>query len=127
MKTGSRWYSERVEQEIGLVRWGHWGQPVLVFPTAGGDAEEIERMHLVAALGPLIEGGRIKVYSCDNIAGRAFASGTGSVGYRCALLDRFEECIAARGGSGDPRRLRKPTASRSWPPVPRSAASWPSP
>jgi esterase/lipase superfamily enzyme len=94
MKMGSRWYSERVEQEIGLVRWGHWGQPVLVFPTAGGDAEEIERMHLVAALGPLTEAGRIKVYSCDNIAGRAFASGTGSVGYRCTLLDRFEECIA---------------------------------
>ena len=94
MKTGSRWYSERVEQEIGLVRWGHWGQPVLIFPTAGGDAEEIERMHLIGALNPLIEGGRIKVYSCDNIAGRAFASSTGSVGYRCALLDRFEECVA---------------------------------
>jgi esterase/lipase superfamily enzyme len=57
-KTGSRWYSQRLEQEISLVRWGHWGQPVLVFPTAGGDAEEIERMHLIAALGPLLEQGR---------------------------------------------------------------------
>ena len=77
MKTASSWYSERIEQEITLVRWGHWGQPVLVFPTAGGDAEEIERMHLIAALGPLIEAGRIKVYSCDNLAGRAFAAKTG--------------------------------------------------
>ena len=24
-----------------MVRWGHFGQPVLVFPTAGGDFEEI--------------------------------------------------------------------------------------
>ena len=56
-KTASRWYSQRIEQEIGLVRWGHWGQPVLVFPTAGGDAEEIERMHLIGALAPLIDGG----------------------------------------------------------------------
>ncbi len=94
MKTGSRWYSERVEQEISLVRWGHWGQAVLVFPTAGGDAEEIERMGLIGALWPLIEGGRIKVFSCDNIAGRAFAARTGSVEYRCAMLDRFEECVA---------------------------------
>jgi esterase/lipase superfamily enzyme len=94
MKTASRWYSERVEQELSLVRWGHWGQPVLIFPTAGGDAEEIERMHLVGALGPLIEAGRIKVYSCDNLAGRAFAAGTGSVEYRCRLLNRFEDCIA---------------------------------
>ncbi|HRO12831.1 alpha/beta hydrolase-fold protein [Amaricoccus sp.] len=94
MKQASRWYSERIEQEITLVRWGHWGQPVLVFPTAGGDAEEIERMQLVGALMPLIEGGRIKVYSCDNLAGRAFAARTGSVEYRCALLNRFEECVA---------------------------------
>ena len=79
---------------MALVRWGHWGQPVLVFPTAGGDAEEIERMQLVAALWPLIEGGRIKLYSCDNLAGRAFAAKTGSVEYRCLLLDRFEDCVA---------------------------------
>jgi esterase/lipase superfamily enzyme len=94
MKTASSWYSERIEQAVTLVRWGHWGVPVLIFPTAGGDAEEIERMHLVGALWPMIEAGRIKVYSCDNIAGRAFASRTGSVDYRCALLDRFEECVA---------------------------------
>jgi esterase/lipase superfamily enzyme len=94
MKQGSRWYSNRVEQEIGLVRWGTWGQPVLVFPTAGGDAEEIERMHLVGALMPLIEAGRIKVYSCDNLAGRAFAARTGSLEYRCALLNRFQDCVA---------------------------------
>jgi esterase/lipase superfamily enzyme len=93
-KTASRWYSPRLEQEISLVRWGHWGQPVLVFPTAGGDAEEIERMHLVGAVSPLIDAGRIKVYSCDSLAGRAFASRTGSVEYRCALLNRFEEYIA---------------------------------
>ena len=51
-------------------------------------------MQLIGALGPLIEGGRIKVYSCDNLAGRAFAAKTGSVDYRCALLNRFEECVA---------------------------------
>jgi esterase/lipase superfamily enzyme len=93
-KTASRWYSPRLEQDISLVRWGHWGQPVLIFPTAGGDAEEIERMHLVGAISPLIDAGRIKVYSCDSVAGRALASKTGSVAYRCALLNRFGECIA---------------------------------
>jgi esterase/lipase superfamily enzyme len=93
-KTVSRWYSERLGQEITLARWGHWGQPVLVFPTAGGDAEEIERMHLIGALAPLIDAGRIKVYSCDSLAGRALASRTGSVEYRCALLNRFGEYVA---------------------------------
>jgi esterase/lipase superfamily enzyme len=94
MKTASRWDSPRLEQEITLVRWGHWGQPVLLFPTAGGDAEEVERMHLIGALWPMIEAGRIKVYSCDSVAGRAFAERAGPVEYRCLLLNRFEEYVA---------------------------------
>lgn len=72
MKVTERWHSDRVEADVNLVRWGEVGSPVLVFPTAGGDAEEIERMGLVAALGPLLAAGRIKVYSIDSIAGRAW-------------------------------------------------------
>jgi esterase/lipase superfamily enzyme len=49
-----------------------WGTPVLVFPTAGGDPEEIERMGLIGALEPLLTAGRIKIYSLDSIAGRAW-------------------------------------------------------
>lgn len=62
-----------------MVRWGHFGTPVLIFPTAGGDFEEIERFQLVAALGPLIDGGRIKAYSVDALAVRARLSGTTSI------------------------------------------------
>ncbi len=53
-KTVARWRSERLGREVTLVRWGHFGQPVLLFPTAGGDAEEVERMWLIKALRPLI-------------------------------------------------------------------------
>lgn len=95
MKTASRWYSPRLEQDVSFVRWGHWGQPVLLFPTAGGDAEEVERMQLIAALGPLLEAGRIKIYSCDSIAGRVLAAKSGSVEYRCWLQKQFGEYVSA--------------------------------
>ena len=55
----STWYSERMRSEATLARWGVVGQPVLMFPTAGGDAEEIERFLMIRALGPLIEAGRV--------------------------------------------------------------------
>ena len=66
-----------------VVRWGHYGRPVLIFPTAGGDAEEIERMQLIGVLSPLLEAGRIKIYSCDSVAGRALVTKEGSVAHRC--------------------------------------------
>ena len=93
-KTVSRWYSDRLKQEITLVRWGHWGQPVLLFPTAGGDAEEAERMHLIGAIQPLIDAGRIKVYACDSLAGKALADKAGTVEFRCWLLNRFHDYVA---------------------------------
>ncbi len=93
-KTVSRWHSERLHREITLARWGHYGQPVLVFPTAGGDAEEIERMLMIDALAPLIDAGRIKVYSVDSLAGRAFADTEGSVAHRCWLLNAFHHYVA---------------------------------
>lgn len=75
------------------MRWGHWGQPVLLFPTAGGDAEEAERMHLIGAIAPLIDAGRIKVYSIDSVAGRALADQQGSVEHRCWLLKQTGEYV----------------------------------
>ncbi len=93
-RTASRWHSPRLDRDISLVRWGHFGQPVLLFPTAGGDAEEIERMGLIAALGPLLANGRIKVYSCDSVAGKALAEREGSDEHRCWLLNRFHDYIA---------------------------------
>jgi esterase/lipase superfamily enzyme len=66
VKQVGRWFSNRIEQEIQLVRWGTFGTPVLLFPTAGGDAEEIERFLMIKVLTPLLEAGKIKVYSGDH-------------------------------------------------------------
>jgi esterase/lipase superfamily enzyme len=73
------WPTPRFPQIARMVRWGHFGVPVLIFPTAGSDFEEIERFQLVAALAPLIDGGRIKVYSIDALAMRARLSGTTNI------------------------------------------------
>src|SRR4051794_28461987 len=100
VKVTDSWYSERLEQPIGLARWGHYGTPVLVFPTAGGDAEEIERNGVIGALWPMIETGRIKVYSCDSVAGRAMVEKAGSPEYRVWLVKQFPHPLPAEGVAG---------------------------
>lgn len=94
MKTVERWRSPRMRKDISLVRWGHYGRPVLLLATAGGDAEEVERHHLIAHVQDLIDAGRIKVYSCDSVAGKAMTKGEGDVGYRAWLLNQFQKAVA---------------------------------
>src|SRR5580704_2570294 len=93
VKVRERWYSSRLEQDITVVRWGTFGAPVLMLPSAGGDAEEVERHGLVEACGPLLSDGRVKLYSVDSVAGQAMVTKTGPVEYRMALLNQFHECV----------------------------------
>jgi esterase/lipase superfamily enzyme len=87
------WFSNRLERDVSIVRWGDFGRPVLVFPTAGGDAEEVERFHLVDACGELIDAGRAKVYSVDSVNGRALLAGEGDAGRRSWIQRQFFEFI----------------------------------
>jgi len=88
-----RWFSDRIQQEITVTRWGSFGTPVLVFPSAGGDAGEVERHGLVDACGTLLAEGRVKLYSVDSVAGQAMVMETGPVEYRIRLLNQFHECV----------------------------------
>ena len=92
-KVAERWYSDRVQGEITVVRWGAFGTPVLVLPSAGGDAEEIERFGLVGACAPLLAEGRVKLYSVDSVAGRAMIAKTSPAAHRLWQLNQFHECV----------------------------------
>jgi esterase/lipase superfamily enzyme len=93
VSVSERWYSGRLQADITVTRWGEIGTPVLIFPSAGGDAEEIERYGLVDACGQLLADGRIKLYSVDSVAGRAMIDKTAPVGHRMWLLNQFHECV----------------------------------
>lgn len=93
MREAWDWYSHRVEREVRLVRWGHYGQPLLLLPTAGGDAGEAERQGLIETVQPFIERGRIKVYSCDSVPGQAWLARQAPVEHLCWLQNQYDEFI----------------------------------
>jgi esterase/lipase superfamily enzyme len=49
-----------------VIAYGHWGRPVLAFPSQQGPAWQYEERGMVEALAPLIEGGRLKLYAVDS-------------------------------------------------------------
>jgi esterase/lipase superfamily enzyme len=59
------WYSGRLGREMGVVVYGHWGPPLLVFPTSGGDEWEMDRQGMIAALAGYVDAGRVKIFSIN--------------------------------------------------------------
>lgn len=93
MKLATSWKSDRLDQEVTVVRWGEVGTPFLMFPTAGGDAEEIERFLVIDALKDYLADGRIKVYSCDSVAGRVMLGQEGTPEHRMRVMNRFQNFV----------------------------------
>jgi len=61
------WWSPRLNKDMPIVVYGHYGFAVLMFPTAAADFLEYERFEMINALAPLINEGKMKVYSIDSI------------------------------------------------------------
>lgn len=89
------WASARLGGPARVSRWGHFGTPVLLFPTAGGDFEEVERFHLVGAARELIDAGRIKVFSVDGVAARTWLRGVDSPEHCVRIQSQFDAYIDA--------------------------------
>lgn len=85
--------STRLSAPARITRWGHFGTPVLLFATAGGDFEEVERFHLVGALRELLDAGRIKVFSVDGLAARTWLRGTHTPEHCAQIQESFDAYI----------------------------------
>ena len=71
-KLATSWYSNRLDREVNVVRWGEVGTPVLFFPTAAADSEECERFHITTALSDHLGEGRIKLFQGKQATSRNF-------------------------------------------------------
>jgi len=78
--------------------YGHWGKPMIVFPSMNGRFYEYEGFGMIDTLAPLIEAGKIKVIAIDSVDGQSwtnYASHPADRGRRHEEYDRYvvEELI----------------------------------
>jgi esterase/lipase superfamily enzyme len=59
-------WSPAIGANGSVLAYGHWGRPVLAFPSQQGPAWQYEERGMVEALAPLIDGGRLKLYAVDS-------------------------------------------------------------
>jgi esterase/lipase superfamily enzyme len=80
---------------VAVTRWGHYGTPLLLFASAGGDSLEPERLGLIEALAPLIEAGRLKAYAVDGTAMRILVAGNATAPERVQAQRAFDDWVAS--------------------------------
>jgi len=88
-----RWYSHRLGREFGVVVYGGWGPPMIVFPTSGGDEWEFDRQGMIDGLGDLIEAGRVKLYCVNVNHGDSFANRGAHPFHRSWMQHQYDEYI----------------------------------
>ncbi|MEO0481046.1 MAG: alpha/beta hydrolase-fold protein [Planctomycetota bacterium] len=93
-KERATWHSDRIGREITLCRWGEVGTPLLIFPTAAGDAEEGERFHLIDAISEHLTNQRVKAYAVDSVAGQEWLKNDNSFQNAGRMQHAFDAVLA---------------------------------
>jgi esterase/lipase superfamily enzyme len=76
-----------------LIAYGHYGRPLLAFPSQEGRATDYEDRGMINALAPLIDGGRVKVYCVDSFDGGSWHHGGLSLEERARRHLIYEDWI----------------------------------
>ncbi len=69
-----KWWSPSLGQDMELKVYGYYGKPMLVFPAQGGRFFEYEDFHMIDAIAPFIESGRVKVFTVDSVDNQSWAN-----------------------------------------------------
>lgn len=60
-------YSPALGRDIEVLSFGHYGAPIIAFPSGGGRYFDFEGNGMIEAVSGLIEAGKIKVYCPDGV------------------------------------------------------------
>jgi esterase/lipase superfamily enzyme len=84
------WYSERLQREMPLAAYGHYGAPVLMLPTAAADFLEYERFRLIDSVRWFIDEGRVKLYSVNSVNRQALLNDHAAPWEKVEWLERYD-------------------------------------
>jgi esterase/lipase superfamily enzyme len=85
--------SEAMGRRMHMWRYGHFGDPVIVFPSASGMAHEWESHGMIDGLADLLEGGKLKLYCVESNVAEAWTRRENHPAWRISRHQAFEKYI----------------------------------
>jgi esterase/lipase superfamily enzyme len=89
----------REQVELGsltLIAHGHYGRPVLVFPSEQGRAWDFENNGMVDVVADLVDAGRVKLYCVDSADAYTWSDNSVSIEERARRHTEYEAWIVDR-------------------------------
>lgn len=90
-----RWYTGRLGREMDILVYGHYGQPLLAFPTSGGDHREYEGQGMIDALRHPIESGKVKVFCVNAMNNESWYDKGAHPRHRSYVQSQYDAYIAS--------------------------------
>jgi esterase/lipase superfamily enzyme len=90
-----RWYTDRLGREMDILVYGHYGLPLVVFPTSGGDHREYEGQGMIDALGHHIDAGTVKVFCVNSVNNESWYNMQAHPRHRSYLQAKYDEYISS--------------------------------
>jgi esterase/lipase superfamily enzyme len=79
-----------------LLAYGHYGRPVVVFPSEEGEAHDWEQRGMVHAIGGLLDAGKVKLYCVPSFDRESWTRRDLSLEERARRHGQYERWILAR-------------------------------
>lgn len=87
------WFSPALQKEMPVAVYGHYGFALLMIPTAAADFLEYERFELIRELSPMIDAGKIKVFSINSINMESWMNKEMEGAHKAIRQNQFNEYI----------------------------------
>ena len=88
-----QWFSPALQKEMPVSIYGHYGFALLMIPTAAADFLEYERFELIDHLTPMIDAGKIKVFSINSINMESWMNKGMEGAHKAIRQNQFNEYI----------------------------------
>jgi esterase/lipase superfamily enzyme len=89
-----RWYSHRLNRDMGVAVYGHYGMPILAFPTSMGDEWEQEGQGMIGTLSPYLDQGRIRIFCINGVQSDSFANKGAHPFHRSWMQAQYDDYVA---------------------------------
>jgi esterase/lipase superfamily enzyme len=89
-----RWYSHRLGRDMDVLVYGHYGHPIVAFPTSGGDQREYEGQGMIEALGHHIDNGKVKFFCVNSVNNESWYNKGAHPRHRSYVQAIYDDYIA---------------------------------